>query len=102
MITVQGNLESYCDKCPFLELEEFAVRLDGVKIYTCANRALCANLYNFIQQREIVHCKDCKYKVVTKDGEYPPHDIVCAYHSSDGFDETDYCSYGRKGEYNDD
>ena len=47
----------------------------------------------------IVHCKDCKHKVVTIDGEYNPKDIVCDYHMSDGFSERDFCSYGeRKGE----
>lgn len=30
------------------------------------------------------------------DGEYNPHDIVCEIHMSDGFNETDYCSYGER------
>lgn len=45
---------------------------------------------------EVVRCKDCKYKVVTSDGEYNPNDIVCDYHASDGFDSYDFCSYGEK------
>ena len=47
---------------------------------------------------EVVRCKDCKHKVTTKDGEYNPEDIVCDYWSTDGLEETDFCSYGeRKG-----
>jgi hypothetical protein len=45
---------------------------------------------------EVVRCKDCIYKTVTKDGEYNPEDIVCEYHMSDGFDSDDYCSYGKR------
>ena len=48
---------------------------------------------------DIVHCKDCKYKVVTAEAGYDPHDIVCAYHASDGFDETDFCSAAERGKY---
>lgn len=47
---------------------------------------------------EVVRCKDCKYKTVTSDGEYNPEDIVCGYFMSDGFRETDYCSYGERVE----
>ena len=47
---------------------------------------------------DVVRCKDCKHKVVTKDGEYNPEDIVCDYWATDGLYEIDYCSYGeRKG-----
>lgn len=45
---------------------------------------------------EVVRCKDCKYKTVTSDGEYNPEDIVCGYFMSDGFRETDFCSYGER------
>jgi hypothetical protein len=45
---------------------------------------------------EVVRCKDCIYKTVTKDGEYNPEDIVCEYHMSDGFDSDDYCSFGKR------
>lgn len=44
----------------------------------------------------VVRCKDCKHKVTTEDGEYNPHDIVCAYWDSDGLEETDFCSYGER------
>ena len=44
---------------------------------------------------EVVRCKDCVYKVVTVDVGYDPHDIVCNFHASDGFDETDFCSFGK-------
>jgi hypothetical protein len=47
---------------------------------------------------EVVRCKDCKYKTVTSDGEYNPEDIVCEYFMSDGFRETDFCSYGERVE----
>ena len=47
---------------------------------------------------EVVRCKDCRHRVFTKDGESNPHDIVCDYHMSDGFDETDFCSYGERRE----
>lgn len=47
---------------------------------------------------EVVRCKDCKYKTVTSDGEYNPEDIVCEYFMSDGFRETDFCSYGEREE----
>ena len=50
MITVAGNLEAYCSKCPFMELEELAVYLDGEKVYTCANKELCARLYNHFME----------------------------------------------------
>lgn len=47
---------------------------------------------------DVVRCGECKHKVTTKDGEYNPEDIVCDYWSTDGLEETDYCSYGeRKG-----
>lgn len=46
----------------------------------------------------VVRCKDCRHRVFTKDGESNPHDIVCDYHMSDGFDETDFCSYGERRE----
>lgn len=48
------------------------------------------------QQKNLVRCRDCKYKTVTKDGEWNPEDIVCGYWMSDGLEETDFCSYGEK------
>ena len=44
----------------------------------------------------IVHCKDCKYKVETEDGEWNPEDIVCDYWASDGLEADDFCSKGVK------
>ncbi len=44
----------------------------------------------------LMRCKDCRHRVFTKDGESNPHNIVCDYHMSDGFDETDFCSYGER------
>ena len=49
---------------------------------------------------EVVRCKDCRFKTVTEDGEYNPHDIVCEMHMSDGFNESDYCSYGERSNNN--
>ena len=43
---------------------------------------------------EVVRCKDCKHKVLTAYGEYNPEDIVCDYHMSDGFCDSDFCSFG--------
>ena len=48
---------------------------------------------------ELVRCKDCKYKVVTKEGEYNPEDIVCDYWQSDGLTENDFCSQGKEQEH---
>lgn len=45
---------------------------------------------------EVVRCKDCIHKVVTDNGKYNPYNIVCNFHESDGFDESDFCSYGEK------
>lgn len=48
----------------------------------------------FKEKKEIIHCRDCKYKVVTKDGEWNPEDIVCDYWASDGLEADDFCSRG--------
>lgn len=48
------------------------------------------------EMHDIVHCKDCKYKVETEDGEWNPEDIVCAYWASDGLEADDFCSKGEK------
>lgn len=45
---------------------------------------------------EVVRCKDCKHRVYTDDGESCPDDIVCDLWESDGFTETDYCSWGER------
>ena len=46
--------------------------------------------------KEMVFCKDCRHKVVTKDGEWNPEDIVCDYWASDGLDADDFCSRGER------
>lgn len=56
----------------------------------------CPGFKNKADFVEVVRCKDCIHKVVTDDGEFDPYDIVCDFHSSDGFDENDFCSYGEK------
>ena len=72
-----------------VELEEFAYLLDLAEVRL--------NKYGEpIEFSELVQCKDCKYKVVTDDGEYNPEDIVCNYWDSDGLSENDYCSYGER------
>ena len=44
----------------------------------------------------VVKCKDCIHRVYTDEGESCPDDIVCDLWESDGFDETDYCSWGER------
>lgn len=46
----------------------------------------------------VIRCKDCIHKVLTKDGEYNPEDIVCHYWMSDGLEETDFCSRAERRE----
>ena len=50
----------------------------------------------FIDDKPLIRCKDCKYKVVTKDGEWNPEDIVCDYWASDGLEADDFCSRGER------
>lgn len=57
MITVNGSVEEYCNKCPFMDLVEIAQYIDGAKIYACANDELCARLYSFLK-KEVEHGKD--------------------------------------------
>lgn len=52
-----------------------------------------------MKKYSITECRECKYKVTTKDGEYNPNDIVCSYWMSDGLTEDDYCSHGVEGKY---
>ena len=44
----------------------------------------------------VVWCKDCKHRVYTDEGESCPDDIECDLWESDGFYETDYCSWGER------
>lgn len=48
MIEVNGALCDYCKGCPYMELEDIAHSLDG-KFYACANRGLCAQLWEHLQ-----------------------------------------------------
>lgn len=52
--------------------------------------------YQSADMVEVVRCKDCKHRVYTDDGESCPDDIVCDLWESDGFTETDYCSWGER------
>ena len=45
-----------------------------------------------------VMCKDCKYKVLTRDDDYYSKDIVCDYWESDGLTENDFCSRAERRE----
>lgn len=47
----------------------------------------------------VVRCKNCKYKVTTRDGEWNPEDVVCTYWATDGLCAEDYCSQGKEGQY---
>lgn len=48
MIEVQGTLCDYCKNCPYIELEAVAQLWDS-KYYACANRTLCAQLWEHLQ-----------------------------------------------------
>ena len=51
---------------------------------------------NYSLPTNVIRCKDCKYKVVTEDGEWNPEDIVCDYWASDGLEADDFCSRGER------
>ena len=53
----------------------------------------------FIDAVPVVRCKNCKYKVTTRDGEWNPEDVVCDYWATDGLCAEDYCSQGKEGQY---
>lgn len=44
----------------------------------------------------VVRCKDCKYLVLTADGEHDPEDCVCNYFLTDGLTDDDFCSRGER------
>lgn len=72
--------------------------LDGLQ----QNDGLCCHdksKEDNMKKYTITECRECKYKVTTKDGEYNPNDIVCSYWMSDGLTEDDYCSRGVEGKY---
>lgn len=50
----------------------------------------------FKEQKEIIHCKDCKYNGREEDVEWIPEDIACEYWAIDGFDGDDFCSRGER------
>lgn len=52
-----------------------------------------------IDAEPVVRCRDCKFKVVTDDGEWYEQDVVCSYWATDGLTADDYCSYGERGIY---
>ena len=53
---------------------------------------------------EVVRCKDCRFNVSNMENkgfdttDYSGDDIVCSIHMSDGFKETDFCSYGQRSD----
>ena len=52
-----------------------------------------------VDAEPVVRCRDCKFKVVTDDGEWYEQDVVCSYWATDGLTADDYCSYGERGIY---
>ena len=49
--------------------------------------------------RQTVRCKECAYNYGLASGEgFNPKYIVCSYFMTDGMEETDYCSNGKKYE----
>lgn len=52
-----------------------------------------------VDAEPVIRCKDCKYKVVTDNGEWYELDVVCSYWETDGLTADDYCSYGERGIY---
>ena len=86
-----------CEDCIHGDLCE---RFAGLRTLVCGYKAeeRCKMFKPTADVAEVVRCKDCKYKTVTSDGEYNPEDIVCGYFMSDGFMETDFCSYGERKE----
>ena len=53
MITVNGDLQPYCDGCPYLDLveNEIAYLFVRQKAYDCANSTLCARLFQYLSER---------------------------------------------------
>ena len=53
---------------------------------------------------EVVRCKDCKFNVANMEidendeTDYSGKDIVCSYFMTDGMEENDYCSRGKRRE----
>ena len=86
-----------CKDCIHDEICDMPIITDGRK-----NASNCKKFKNKADFVEVVRCKECKFNVANmkKDPlditDYSGADIVCSYHMSDGFHETDFCSYGAK------
>jgi hypothetical protein len=52
MITVNGDLQPYCEGCPYLDLveNELVSLLGKQKVYNCANATLCARLFRYLSE----------------------------------------------------
>lgn len=48
-IEIKGTFDNYCKDCPNVELEEIASSLETGKIYACANRCLCSQLWQHLK-----------------------------------------------------
>ena len=76
----------------FVEVhKEWAAMAMGVA--ECLAIVRCAPTVDAV---EVCRCKDCKYCVLTVDGEYNPQDIVCEWWQTDGLKATAFCSYGER------
>ena len=49
-----------------------------------------------VEAEPIIHCRDCKHRVYTEDGESYDLDIVCDYWETDGLYADDFCSAGQR------
>lgn len=60
MITVDGNLQPYCEGCPYLEL----IKIEALnlvlhrKFYDCEHSKLCARLYSHISEHTTIATTD--------------------------------------------
>lgn len=72
-----------------------AIRIQGKAIRRAIEEAPTADVVEIP-----CRCGECRFNVANmeKDGlditDYSGTDIVCSYHMSDGFEPTDFCSYG--------
>lgn len=51
MITLNGNLEAYCEGCPYIEIEYIGLSVDGKQIFSCENLRLCNRLFRYLQNK---------------------------------------------------
>lgn len=56
MITVNGDLQPYCEGCPYLDLveNELVFLVGRQKSYDCANAALCARLFQYLSEHTTI------------------------------------------------